>query len=92
MLRRIIWKTAVTIIDTEAKVECGAYQLCAGLEAGNEAANHVVNDLFAEHAGSGWGVLLVDAAKLSECIESQSSLMASTSPLAPCFLLPQQHQ
>jgi hypothetical protein len=32
----------------------------AGLEAGIEAAVHAVNNLFSEHAGLGWGVLLVD--------------------------------
>jgi hypothetical protein len=48
------------IAGVDAKLECGADQLCAGLEAGIEAAAHAMNDLFSEHAGLGWGVLLVD--------------------------------
>ncbi len=50
------------IASVDAKVQCGSDQLCASLEAGIEAAVHAMNDLFSENAGSGWGVLLVDAA------------------------------
>jgi hypothetical protein len=74
VLRRIIGKTVMSIAGADAKVICGADQLCAGLEAGIEAAVHAMNDLFSEHAGSGWGVLLVDAANAFNALNRKAAL------------------
>ena len=35
-------------------------QLCSGLKAGIEGAVHGSRELFAENAGTGWGILLID--------------------------------
>ena len=64
----------MSIAGADAKVIYGADQLCAGLEAGIEAAVHAMNDLFSEHAGLGWGVLLVDAANAFNSLNRQTAL------------------
>ncbi len=74
VLRRIIGKTVMSIAGGDAKVICGADQVCAGLEAGIEAAVHAMNDLFSEHAGLGWGVLLVDAANAFNALNRKVAL------------------
>jgi len=40
---------------------CGVTQLCSDLWAGMEGAIHAVCELFDQHSGDSWGVLLVDA-------------------------------
>ena len=40
---------------------CKTHQLCSGLQAGFEGAVNAMLDLHEEKAGTGWGVLLVDA-------------------------------
>ncbi len=62
------------ITGADAKAECGADQLCAGVEAGIEAAIHAMNDLFNDNVGSGWGVLLVDAANAFSALNRKAAL------------------
>ena len=40
---------------------CGVNQQCSGLRAGIEGAVHAIRELYYEHRGDGWGVLLVNA-------------------------------
>ena len=55
-------KTVTLLTGNNIQNVCRSNQLCAGLEASIEATVHAVNTLFEEHQGSGWGVLLIDAA------------------------------
>ena len=71
------------VAGTDAKVVCGADQLCAGLEEGIEAAVDAMNDIFNDQAGSGKGVLLVDAAN-AFIAEQESIIMAGAVSLASC--------
>ncbi len=59
-----------------------ADQLCAGLEAGIEAFVLAMNNLFSGNAGSGWGVLLVDAANAFNALNQNAALWQAR------FLLP----
>ena len=63
-LCRIIEKAVCLTTRIDAALVCGSDQLCAGLQAGIEGAIHGMNELFSTHQdqGTGWGVLLVDAA------------------------------
>ena len=52
-------------------------QLCAGLQAGIEGAIHGMNELFSTHQdqGTGWGVLLVDAANAFNSLNRAAMLL-----------------
>ena len=41
----------------------GVRQLCSGLKAGIEGSVHAMRELYEEHCGNGWELLLVDAKK-----------------------------
>lgn len=59
VLRRIIGKAIISIVKPEIIESAGSLQLCAGQQAGCEAAVHALADIFAEEATD--GILLVDA-------------------------------
>lgn len=59
VLRRIIGKAIISIVKPEIIESAGSLQLCAGQQAGCEAAVHAMADIFAEEATD--GILLVDA-------------------------------
>ena len=90
-LRRLMGKTVMLLAGEDVQDVCGSDQLCAGAEAGIEAAVHAVNSLFDEHQGSGWGVLLVDATNAFQCSKSQHCAVARSSSVATGMPLPFQH-
>ena len=58
-LRRIIGKAVMTVVGADVQEACGALQVCAGVEAGCEAAIHMTRCMFQDEECE--GVLLVDA-------------------------------
>ena len=60
-LRRVLGKTMSMATGSDVVDICGIDQLASGLKAGIEGVIHVMSDLYEENAGSGWGLLLVDA-------------------------------
>ena len=59
VLRRIIGKALVQVIREEIVTSVGSLQVCAGQEAGSEAAVHAMHDIFNEEESE--AVLLIDA-------------------------------
>ena len=61
---------------THAALEevCGIDQLCSGLRLGSEGSIHAVCELFDEHYNLGWGLLLVDANKAFNSVNSVAAL------------------
>lgn len=59
VLRRIIGKAIMVVVRRDVQQAVGSQQLCAGQEAGCEAAVHVMRSIFADETTE--GVLLVDA-------------------------------
>ena len=72
-LRRLMGKTVMLLAGEDVQDGCGIDQLCAGAEAGIEAAVHAVNSLFDEHQGSGWP-LLVDATIAFNALHRKTAL------------------
>ncbi|XP_066936770.1 uncharacterized protein [Clytia hemisphaerica] len=60
VLRRIIGKSIVSILKEDIKQSIGSLQVCAGQDAGCEAAVHAMRTLFEEDESE--AVLLIDAA------------------------------
>ena len=59
VLRRLIAKAIIRLVRHHIQAAAGALQLCAGQEAGAEAAIHAMNELFDDDQCQ--GILLVDA-------------------------------
>ena len=59
VLRRISGKVAMMISKQDVIKAVGSLQVCAGQEAGAEAAIHAVHDIFKDHTAE--EVLLIDA-------------------------------
>ena len=89
-LRRIIGKAVCLATRLDAALVCGSDQLCAGLQAGIEGVIHDMNELFSTHQdqGTGWGVLLVDAANAFRFYESYCHAAACLCSLVAFFLIP----
>ena len=73
-LRRVLGKTIMLVAGADVQIACGADQLCAGLEAGIEAAIHSLNDIFEEQKDAGWGVLLLDASNAFNALNRKAAL------------------
>ena len=73
-LRRVMAKAVMMVAGGDVREVCGSDQLCSGLEAGIEAAIHALCDLFDEHKGTGWGVLLVDASNAFNSLNRKAAL------------------
>ena len=63
VVRRMIGKAVMSVVGLDVLKAAGSLQLCAGQEAGCEAAVHTMRDLF--KATSTDGVLLVNASNAS---------------------------
>ena len=59
VLRRIAGNIVMTVVKEDVRVAAGGFQLCAGQEAGVEAAVHAMHDVFQSNDTE--AVLLVDA-------------------------------
>ena len=73
-LRRVMAKAVMIVAGGDVQEACGSKQLCSGLQAGIEAAIHAIHNLFEEHKGSGWGVLLVDASNSFNSLNRKAAL------------------
>jgi len=60
-LQQILCKVVALATRSNLEEVCGVSQSCTGLRAGMEGAIHAVCELFDQHSGDSWGVLLVDA-------------------------------
>lgn len=72
VMRRIVGKTIMKVVGPDVREAVGPLQLCAGLNAGCEAAVHAMNDIFQD--GSTEGVLLVDASNAFNTINRKAAL------------------
>ncbi len=59
VLRRIVGKAIMAVVGKDVQQAVGSQQLCAGQEAGCEAAVHAMRSIFADETTE--GVLLIDA-------------------------------
>jgi len=75
-LCRIIGK-AYLATHLDAALVCGSDQLCVGFQVGIEGAIHGMNELFSAYQdqGTGWGVLLVDAANAFNSLNRAAMLL-----------------
>ena len=73
-LRRVLGKAVMLVAGADVQIACGADQLCAGLEAGIEAAIHSLNSIFDEQKDAGWGVLLLDASNAFNALNRKAAL------------------
>ena len=60
ILRRIIGKTVARVIKQDVMSSVGSSQVCAGHDAGCEAAIHALHNIFDQHETE--AVMLIDAA------------------------------
>ena len=74
VLRRILGKVMALATGMDVEKLCGTDQLCSGLKAGIEGAVHTMRELFEENAGSGWGLLLVDAKNAFNAVNREAAL------------------
>ena len=70
--RRIIAKTILQVVGNDVREATGARQLCAGQQAGTEAAVHAIRELFSKDESE--GVLLVDATNAFNNINRNAAL------------------
>ena len=73
VVRRIIGKAVMKIVKYDLQEAVGATQLCAGQEAGCEAAVHAMERIFAdEHTEA---IILVDATNAFNCLNREVTLL-----------------
>ena len=87
VVRRIIAKAILSVVKLDILETAGSLQLCAGQDAGNEAAIHAMRAIYGDVATE--AVLLVDASNAFNCLNRQVSLhnmQALCPPLAPILI------
>ena len=72
MVRRIIAKAILSIVKLDVLEAAGSLQLCAGQDAGNEAAVHAMRAIFCDDSTE--AVLLVDASNAFNSLNRQVAL------------------
>ena len=72
-LRRLVGKAMLSVVGPYVREAMGALQLCAGQDAGIEAAIHAMNDIFKEDDAE--AILLVDARNAFNNLNRQASLL-----------------
>ena len=72
VVRQIIAKAVLSIVKLDILEAAGPLQLCAGQDAGCEAAIHAMRYIYSD--SSTQGVLLVDAMNAFNCLNRQVSL------------------
>ena len=70
VLRRIVGKIVSKVVKDDVTLSVGSLQVCAGQEAGSEAAIHVIRSIFSQEETE--AVLLVDAANAFNCINREA--------------------
>ena len=71
--RRIIGKAILTAIMPDIQEAAGSIQLCAGQQAGSEAAVHATHQIFNDPDSQ--AVLLVDATNAFNCLNRKAALL-----------------
>ena len=72
VVRQIIAKAVLSIVKLDVLEAAGSLQLCAGQDAGNEAAVHAMRAIFCDDSTE--AVLLVDASNAFNCLNRQVAL------------------
>ena len=88
ILRRITGKIIVSVVKKEVISSTGSLQVCAGQEAGSEAAVHAMEKIFKEESTE--AVLLVDAANAFNSINRKVFLhrISISTFLTNCYTTP----
>ncbi len=71
-VRRIIGKAILAVIKVDVLEAAGTLQLCAGQEAGSEAAIHAMRSIFEDTESE--AVLLADATNAFNCLNRNAAL------------------
>ena len=72
VMRRIIARAVLSIVKLDVLEAAGSLQLCAGQDAGNEAAVHAMRAVYLNDSTE--AVLLVDASNAFNCLNRQVAL------------------
>ena len=70
VLRRVIGKMVAKVVKEDVTKSVGSLQVCAGHEAGSEAAVHAIRNIFSQDEAE--AVLLIDAANAFNCINREA--------------------
>ena len=72
-MQRIIGKAVMIIVKYDLQDSVGSIQLCAGQDAGCEAAVHTMEQVFADEDTE--AIILVDASNAFNCLNRQVTLL-----------------
>ena len=72
VVRRIISKAILSVVKFDILEAAGSFQLCAGQDAGNEAAVHAMREVFSDSSTE--AMLLVDASNAFNNLNRQVTL------------------
>jgi hypothetical protein len=80
-LKRIIAQAVMSVLKEDIRNAAGPLQLCAGHEAGCEAAIHAINDIF--NSPTNEAVILVDATNAAFNSLNRQTALRNISKLCP---------